>query len=258
MGLKFGTLWFGNEPTLLQQISWHSYIYHGHELNIYLYDMSIEVPKGAIKKDANEIILEKDIFLTKFDDPLLGGGHQQFADLFRLYMLKETNLIWTDSDMVCLNDVWPDPEPYLFGFMIDRPHPARGPIRINNDILYISNHDIIDEIIDNFVCLPSGSKEDQIKYGPELLTNIISKNNLMSFVKEEKVFHAVRYAHVDDFLNPIIFEITKKLIEKRPAVSLFASSWLRHNLKIPNIHSVPKENTVIGYLTKKYIPTKLN
>jgi len=50
MGLKFGTLWFGNEPTLLQQISWNSYIHHGHQLTIYLYDMSIKVPKGAIKK----------------------------------------------------------------------------------------------------------------------------------------------------------------------------------------------------------------
>jgi len=32
---------------------------------------------------------ENDIFLTKFNDPFRGGGHQQFADLFRLYMLKK-------------------------------------------------------------------------------------------------------------------------------------------------------------------------
>jgi hypothetical protein len=258
MGLKFGTLWFGNEPTLLQEISWNSYIYHGHELNIYLYDMSIKVPDGAIKKDANEIMLEKEIFLTKFDDILCGGGHQQFADLFRLHMLKKTNLIWTDSDMVCLTDTWPDPEPYLFGFFIDLPEPAKKPIRVNNDILYISNHKIIDEIIENFVFMPTASNKDQITYGPDLLTNIIKKNNLMNFVKEESVFHPIRYSHSSDFINPMLYEKTKSLIANSVALSLFNSSWLRHGLRIPQISSIPKENTLIGYLTKKYIPAKLN
>lgn len=257
MGLKFGTLWFGNEPTLLQQISWNSYIHHGHELYIYLYDMSIKVPKGIIKKDANEIMLEKEIFLTKFDDPLCGGGHQQFADLFRLHMLKKTDLIWTDSDMVCLTDVWPDPKPCLFGFFVDTPHPANGPIRINNDILYIENHSIIDELIENFVCMPTATKQDQIKYGPVLLTDVISRNNLMHTVKEENVFHPIRYSHTVDFLNPMIFEETKSLITDSIAVSLFASSWLMHQLRIPKMESTPKENTLIGYLTKKYIPTEL-
>jgi hypothetical protein len=257
MGLKFGTLWFGNEPTLLQQISWNSYLYHGHELYIYLYDMSIKVPNGAIKKDANEIMLEKDIFLTKFNDPFRGGGHQQFTDLFRLHMLKKTNFIWTDSDMVCLRDIWPDPDPYLFGFFVDRRHPAKGPIRINNDILYISDHKIIDEIIDNFVCQPTATKKDQIKYGPVLLTNIISKHKLMHFVKKENVFHPIRYSHTVDFLDSRVFEEVKNLINDSVAVSLFSSSWLIHRLEIPKMDSIPKENTLIGYLTKKYIPVEL-
>jgi|694.fasta_scaffold07277_15 hypothetical protein len=257
MGLKFGTLWFGNEPTLLQQISWNSYLYHGHELYIYLYDMSIKVPNGAIKKDANEIMLEKDIFLTKFDDPLCGGGHQQFADLFRLHMLKKTDLIWTDSDMVCLTDTWPDPEPYLFGFFVDTPHPAKGPIRINNDILYINNDEILDDLINNFVCMPTATKGDQIKYGPVLLTDIISKNNLMHFVKEERIFHPIRYSHTRDFLNPFIFEYTKGLMANSIAISLFNSSWLMHSLEIPKMDSTPQENTLIGHLTKKYIPVEL-
>ena len=257
MGLKFGTLWFGNEPTLLQQISWNSYIHHGHQLTIYLYDMSIKVPKGAIKKNANEIMPENDIFLTKFNDPFRGGGHQQFADLFRLYMLKKTDFIWTDSDMVCLTDTWPDPEPYLFGFFVDRPHPAKGPIRINNDILYINNHKIIDEIIENFVCQITATKKDQIKYGPVLLTNIISKNKLMHFVKEERVFHPIRYSHIRDFLDTTIFQEMKDLISNSVAVSLFNSSWLIHRLNIPKMESIPNENTLIGYLTKKYIPVEL-
>lgn len=257
MGLKFGTLWFGNKPTLLQQLSWRSYVYHGHELNIYLYDMSIEVPEGAIKKDANEIILEKDIFLIKFDNELFGGGHAQFADFFRLHMLKKTNLIWTDSDSVCLKDEWPDPEKYLFGFMIDTPYPAKEPVRVNNGILYINDEKVLNELIDNFVFMTNGSRQDQILNGPELLTKIVLKNNLTDFVKEESVFYPIRYAHTDIFLDPISFEYSKKLIRNSVAVSLFSSSWLRHKLEIPSMYSTPKENTLIGYLTKKYMNKEL-
>jgi hypothetical protein len=258
MGLKFGTLWFGNEPTLLQYLSWSSYIYHGHELNIYLYDMSIEVPDGAIKKDANEIVLEKDIFLTKFDNELFGGGHAQFADFFRLHMLKNTNLIWTDSDSVCLKDEWPDPEPYLFGFLIDTPHPAKEPVRIGNGILYINDEKILNELINNFVFVENGSRKDQIANGPELLTKIIEKNNLMMFVKEESVFNPIRYSHIDSFIDPIGFEYSKKLIRNSVAVSLFSSSWKRHQVEIPSMSSTPQENTLIGYLTKKYMAKQLN
>ena len=56
----------------------------------------------------------------------------------------------------------------------------------------------------------------------------------------------------------MLYEKTKILIANSVAVSLFNSSWLRHGLSIPKIESAPKENTLIGYLTKKYIPIKLN
>jgi hypothetical protein len=55
----------------------------------------------------------------------------------------------------------------------------------------------------------------------------------------------------------MLYEKTKSLIANSVSVSLFNSSWLRHGLSIPKISSIPKENTIIGHLTKKYIPTKL-
>jgi hypothetical protein len=257
MGLKFGTLWFGNKPTLLQEISWNSYIYHGHELSIYLYDMSIDVPSGAIKKDANEIILEKDIVLPTFDDPLYGGGHAQFCDIFRIHMLKKTDLIWTDSDVVCLKDVWPDPNPYLFGLVVGKEYPEECPMMVNNDILYINNKDaILDEILDNFKNLPKHYGDDQTITGPDLLTRIFSENNLMNFAKEENVFHAVRYPQAYYFSSPTHFGETMDLIKNSVAVSLFAGSWLRNSFDIPATDSVPDENTVLGYLANKYIHKK--
>jgi hypothetical protein len=106
--------------------------------------------------------------------------------------------------------------------------------------------------------MPTASSKDQITYGPDLLTKIIKKNNLIDFVKEESVFHPIRYSHSSDFINPMLYEKTKSLIANSVALSLFNSSWLRHGLRVPKINSIPKENTLIGYLTKKYIPKRLN
>jgi hypothetical protein len=258
MGLKFGTLWFGNKPTILQHISWSSYIYHGHELSVYLYDMSIEVPEGVIKKDANEIVKEQDIFLPKFINTSLGNGHSQFSDMFRVYMLKNTDLIWTDSDVVCLTDNWPDPEPYLFGYMIDNPLPWDGPIRVNGDILYINNDTILDKMIESFVNLPDNFQEDQTMLGPDLLTKTVNDNNLRKYVKEEQMFHPVRYGNADYFQRPDRYKETMKFISKSVAVALYHSYWHRHKVYIPGIENEPDETTVIGYFTKKYISRHAN
>jgi hypothetical protein len=253
MGLKFGTLWFGNKPTILQHISWSSYIYHGHELTVYLYDMSIEVPDGVLKKDANEIVLEENIFLPKFISTSLGKGHSQFSDVFRVYMLKKTDLIWTDSDVVCLTDNWPDPEPYLFGYMIDNPLPWEGPTRVNGDILYINDDAILDRIIEGFVDVPDDFRDDQTRLGPDLLTTIVSENNLHSFVKDEKMFHPVRYGNADYFSRPEKYELVKSFISGSVAVALFHSYWHRHKVFIPGIENVPDETTMVGYFAKKYM-----
>lgn len=262
MGLRFGTLWFGNEPTILQKISWNSYIHHGHELNIYLYDMSIDVPTGVIKKDANEIILEKDIFLPKFEDPFSGGGHGQFADAFRIYMLKKTDFIWTDSDMVCLSNNWPNPNPYLFGLIGDlvkinyhKNLNIENPPRINGDILYISDKDSIDTIIEELGSFPIHYGENEVKTGPELLTNFMLKNNLIHFAQKENVFHPVNYADAFSFVKPEDFEKVMNKMNNSLAISLFYNSWIRHHIPIPSFNSIPDENTVIGHLIKKYIPT---
>jgi len=254
MGLKFGALWFGNKPTALQYVSWSSYIYHGHELNLYLYDMSIEVPEGVIKRDANEIMSEDSIFLPKFINTSLGNGHSQFSDIFRVYMIQKTGLIWTDSDIVCLSDNWPDPEPYLFGYMIDNPLPWEGPVRVNGDILYIGDKDILEKVIAGFSNLPENFETDQTLIGPDLLTKVVDENNLHKYVKDEKMFHPVRYGNADYFTRPEKFALVKSFISNSVAVALYHSYWHRHKVYIPGIQNDPDESIMIGHLIKKYVP----
>jgi hypothetical protein len=216
--------------------------------------MSIEVPEGVIKKDANEIVPEDSIFLPKFINTSLGSGHSQFSDIFRVYMIQKTGLIWTDSDVVCLTDNWPDPKPYLFGYMIDNPLPWKGPIRVNGDILYIENNHILDKIVSGFSNLPQNFETDQTLIGPDLLTKVVNENNLHKYVKEEKMFHPVRYGNADYFQRPDKYKQTMNYISNSVTAAMYHSYWHRHKVFIPGIQNEPDESTVIGYFTKKYIP----
>ena len=104
---KVSSLWLGNPLSIPHQIALSSFVYYGHEVKIYLYDMNLEVPDGVIKADANRILKEKEVF-THF------GKYAAFSDLFRYAMILKTGEMWVDTDVFCFSkDFFEDAE-YLF------------------------------------------------------------------------------------------------------------------------------------------------
>lgn len=90
------SLWIGESLSLNEQLSIASFIYHGHEFHLYTYNKLTNIPNGTIIKDANDIILEKDIFQYN------GGSYAGFADWFRWKLLYIKGGFWVDTDVVCL------------------------------------------------------------------------------------------------------------------------------------------------------------
>jgi hypothetical protein len=105
---SFGSLWIGKPLSKIEQTALSSIIYHGHSLILFVYDMNLKVPSGVIKKDANELIPESEIFKIQ-------NSYGPFADIFRYKMIKEHGLIWTDTDSICLRSDW-DFTDYIFAF----------------------------------------------------------------------------------------------------------------------------------------------
>lgn len=101
------SLWVGGPLGMIQKISLSSFIYHGYNVNLYVYDMNMDVPKGVIKKDANNILPEKTIFLNE-------GQLAAFSDIFRYAMIYMTGETWVDADTICLNDSFLDTREYAF------------------------------------------------------------------------------------------------------------------------------------------------
>ena len=95
MSETFRSLWVGSKLSTLERICARSWIYHGHQFELFVYDDIGNVPDGVVLKDANTIIPEKDIFLWR-------GCYAIFADLFRWTLLYEKGGYWVDMDMLCL------------------------------------------------------------------------------------------------------------------------------------------------------------
>jgi len=89
------SLWVGSKLSTLERICARSWIYHGHRLQLFVYDDIGNVPDGVELKDANAIIPEKDVFLWR-------DCYAIFADLFRWTLLYEHGGYWVDMDMLCL------------------------------------------------------------------------------------------------------------------------------------------------------------
>ena len=85
--------WHGSLTTM-ERLSMRSFIAHGHELHLYVYDQPTGVPAGVIVKDAREILPESEMATFRCA--------QQFSDWFRIKLLLDKGGWNTDLDNVLL------------------------------------------------------------------------------------------------------------------------------------------------------------
>jgi glycosyltransferase involved in cell wall biosynthesis len=113
-------LWIGPTLSKMELLTIHSFVRHGHEFHLWVYDkIQTPLPKGVILQDANKIIPRNRIFRKADTDSETGvgkGSCSPFSDLFRYKLLYEKGGYWVDMDVTCLRP-FNFKEPYVF-----RPH----------------------------------------------------------------------------------------------------------------------------------------
>ena len=90
-------LWIGDHLSTMEQLSIASFLDHGHEYHLYVYQPVSNVPTGTSVKDAYEILPESMIFQYR-KHPSYAG----FANFFRYKLLLDVGGWWVDTDTVCL------------------------------------------------------------------------------------------------------------------------------------------------------------
>jgi hypothetical protein len=179
---KVSSLWVGSEFTLIQEISWASFVYYGHELTLYVYDLSLEVPSGVIKRDAREILPESEIFYHQ-------GSVAAFSDCFRYKMIRDTGAMWVDSDTVCFTDKFFDDVDTVF---ISE---SKNPTIYSQGILKLPQHS---QIVRDLIYESSKLKLENYNelkwgiFGPWLLTDLVNKHGLQEYGLEQELVSLYR------------------------------------------------------------------
>lgn len=113
------SFWHG-PITLYEKLCICSYLHHGHSIEIYSYH-PLDLPIGAISKDAAEILPQSAIFY--FSEGPGKGSVAGFVDLFRYKLIYEKGGIWTDLDILCLKSYEDLPESFLvYQEEVNHPH----------------------------------------------------------------------------------------------------------------------------------------
>lgn len=101
----FRSFWYGPPITPYEKMCIQSFIDHGHAYHLYSYSDQLDIPKGALLKDAEEIMPRAQCFAYRqgFGAGSFSGG----SNLFRYTLLAEGGW-WVDTDVLCLTDEVPD------------------------------------------------------------------------------------------------------------------------------------------------------
>jgi hypothetical protein len=130
------SLWIGDTLGDLEKLSLLSFAHQGHPVTLFhthpLQDPQLD---GVTLRPARDVFDYKDSLLEE-------AAPAVFADLFRLRMVRDTDLTWVDTDIICLKPFLAT-DGYLVGFESDT--------TVNNAVLRLPAHsEALNALLDVF------------------------------------------------------------------------------------------------------------
>lgn len=226
-------MWFGDSLTKIQEISLSSFIYHGHEVSIFVYNKKLVVPKGVIKLDANEIILESDVFTVK-------DTYAAFSDVFRYQMINKTGLPWADADTICVSDEWNFKDSIYAGY--------EGRNVVGGVLSLPQDHPALKYMIKR----SSNFDKEKINWseiGPTLVNESFKKFRLMKYVYSEETFCGIHYSEWNKLWEPEHLQEIKELEKKSHSISAYNSMATFSGIDKNNL---PK-GSAMEYFYRKFV-----
>lgn len=104
-----GMLWMEGRLSFLEQMCMLSFVEQGHRLVLFHYGQVENVPSGVELVSANEVHEPKQFIVNnQFNTPV------PQSDIFRLQLMKKTDFLWCDTDVVALAPI-PKAD-HIFGY----------------------------------------------------------------------------------------------------------------------------------------------
>lgn len=205
------SLWVGKRLSAMEILSIRSFLHHGHDYRLYVYEPVINLPEGAIACDASEILPASSIFLyTDFK------SYAGFSNFFRYKLLLERGGWWVDTDIVCLRP-FDFPAPYVFASEMTKGGavPASAVIKCPADSAAMT-----------YAWRVCASKEPALlkwgETGPKLVAEVIAHFSLEAFLHPPVVFCPVSCHDWETILVP---ETGLRRAEASYSIHLWNEMW---------------------------------
>lgn len=178
--VKAHLFWAYGKLSKLEQLSVISFVKQGYEVNLWTYGDMPNAPKGAIVKDAREILPESEVFLNQ------RGSYAGFSDLFRYAVLGSVGGLYADTDVIALKPASELPTvPFVVTERTGTKKNLKNTIRtllglqkgdrINGNVLF-NPHPKTGNLIDLAYAYSLRFPKEDVKWseiGPNLLTAIV-------------------------------------------------------------------------------------
>lgn len=249
-------MWVGSQLPRIAWLSLSSAIYHGYEPHIYLYDQNIDVPKGAIKRDANEIVDQSDVFIRH-------KMYTNFSDLFRYALLAKQDCVWFDLDCIFLNDKFQREKDYVFAYeMYD-------PILIGTGLIkYPHDSQLAETLLTRCKNLISEMQVDfesgtWIVFGPGLFTDCVFEFGLEEHAMKQEFLYPIMHSLEDlqSMVKPEFFSSALQRVESEyrlgegnaSVMHIWASGFAMNidNIPVDKFKEFP-EGSLLWYYDQKF------
>jgi hypothetical protein len=235
------SLWVGGPLGYIQKLCLSSFVYYGHTINLYVYDMDMDVPQGVTKLDASEIVPQDKVFTYH-------GQYAGFSDYFRYKMIQSTGVMWVDADTLCLTkDFFEDTE---FVFIQESKHLIAGGILKmpkSHQLTKIINSQT-EKLIPQITKFPD--KEKWAVIGPLLLTKLVRRFHLEKYAQPAaKVNVLDHWSKGEEFWDPAKAPELLSLCEGAYCATMFTGTLRARGF---DTDQVPPKGSAISYFATKF------
>jgi mannosyltransferase OCH1-like enzyme len=207
------SLWIGKRLSTMELLSIRSFLHHGHDYELYLYEPVENLPEGAVARDANEILPASRIF--QYADC---GSYAGFSNFFRYKLLLARGGWWVDTDIVCLRP-FDFAAPYVFASEMV----PSGPVAASAVIKCPAKSEVM-AFAWQFCASRNPATLKWGETGPRLVAELISRFSLQKYLYPPEVFCPLSYSDWEKVLEA---GRHLNLDERSASVHLWNEMW-RH------------------------------
>jgi hypothetical protein len=209
------TFWNGGPIGAYQLLCLRSFVDRGHDVEIFSFDLSLDLPDWITRKNAADIIPPEHVLRYLPEQRRFAIR----ADLFRHALLHRMGGWWIDPDVVLLRADLPAADAYFGG-------PTEFDVISTAAIKFPVGHPVL---TDALVQAPSFEDDvaDWEEVGAPLLTRSIATSGLTGSLQPLESISPISWFEVPRLFDPSQAEILAKHLDGKRFLDLHQEVWLR-------------------------------